>query len=166
MLRCINMVMVSSIVMFVLGYYFFVLSGDLPNEAHVQTHSGGAPSEPPVTPADRVSQHPHPHLPHLSRKIFFGVCVRPDLPGPHTYAHSHQTYSMLPLWQLAWEFGVRFRKRTTSIRLGSPVKSEHSGIFVNVTVQLDVIWWLEECLASDSISTFVSIVYTVGSVGQ
>lgn len=45
----------------------FALVGDLPNEAHVQTHGGGAPSEPPVAPEDRVPEHPHSHLPHLSR---------------------------------------------------------------------------------------------------
>lgn len=46
--------------------YFHVFAGDLPYEAHVQTHGGGAPSEPPVAPEDRVPQHPHTHLPHLS----------------------------------------------------------------------------------------------------
>lgn len=45
---------------------FHVFVGDLPYEAHVQTHSGGAPSEPPVAPEDRVPQHPHTHLPYLS----------------------------------------------------------------------------------------------------
>ena len=43
--------------------------GDLPYEAHVQTHGGGAPSEPPVASEDRVPQHPHTHLPHLSRSL-------------------------------------------------------------------------------------------------
>lgn len=43
-----------------------VFIGDLPNEAHVQTHGGGTPSESPVTTEDRVSQHPHPHLSHLN----------------------------------------------------------------------------------------------------
>jgi len=45
---------------------FHVFIGDLPYEAHVQTHSGGAPSESPVTPEDRVPHPPHSHLPHLS----------------------------------------------------------------------------------------------------
>lgn len=40
--------------------------GDLPYEAHVQTHGGGAPRHPPVTSEERVPHHPHPHLPHLS----------------------------------------------------------------------------------------------------
>lgn len=41
-------------------------TGDLPYEAHVQTHSRGAPSEPPIATEDRVPQHPHSDLPHLS----------------------------------------------------------------------------------------------------
>lgn len=45
---------------------FHVFVGDLPYEAHVQTHGGGAPSDPPVASEDRVPQHPHTHLPHLS----------------------------------------------------------------------------------------------------
>lgn len=45
---------------------FSFFAGDLPYEAHVQTHGGGAPSEPPVASEDRVPKHPHPHLPNLS----------------------------------------------------------------------------------------------------
>lgn len=45
---------------------FHGLVGDLPYEAHVQTHRSGAPSDPPVASEDRVPHHPHPHIPHLS----------------------------------------------------------------------------------------------------
>lgn len=40
--------------------------GDLPDEAHVQTHSGGTPGEPSLTPEDRVPRHPGANLSDLS----------------------------------------------------------------------------------------------------
>lgn len=40
--------------------------GDLPNEAHVQTYSGGTPGEPSLTPEDRVPRHPGANLSDLS----------------------------------------------------------------------------------------------------
>lgn len=42
-------------------------TGDLPDEAHVQTHGGGAPGEPSLAPEDRVPRHPGANFPHLSR---------------------------------------------------------------------------------------------------
>lgn len=50
--------------------YIFLFSclfiGDLPYEAHVQTHSGGASGQPPLSPENRISQYPHTCLSHLS----------------------------------------------------------------------------------------------------
>nr|XP_012620798.1 zinc finger protein 362 isoform X2 [Microcebus murinus]XP_012620799.1 zinc finger protein 362 isoform X2 [Microcebus murinus] len=40
--------------------------GDLPDEAHVQTHGGGAPGEPSLAPEDGVPRHPGANLSHLS----------------------------------------------------------------------------------------------------
>lgn len=40
--------------------------GDLSDEAHVQTHSSGAPGDSAFAAPERVSQHPHPHLAHLN----------------------------------------------------------------------------------------------------
>lgn len=44
---------------------FFFL-GNLPYEAHVQTHRGGASSQPPFPTENRISQHPHTHFTYLS----------------------------------------------------------------------------------------------------
>lgn len=50
----------------VLSRPFCVFAGDLPYEAHVQTHGGGTPGEPSLSTEDGVSQYPHTDLPHLS----------------------------------------------------------------------------------------------------
>jgi hypothetical protein len=51
----------------VTGFCISPLStGDLPDEAYVQTHGGGAPGEPSLTPEDGVSWHPRANLSHLS----------------------------------------------------------------------------------------------------
>lgn len=45
----------------------FSFPGDVPYEAHVKTHNGGACGVPSLPSAqDRVSHHPYTHLPHLS----------------------------------------------------------------------------------------------------
>lgn len=44
----------------------FCFSGDLPYEAHVQTHRGGASRQPPFPTENRISQHPHTHFTYLS----------------------------------------------------------------------------------------------------
>ncbi len=77
--------------------YFRVFVGDLPYEAHVQTYGGGTPSEPPVASEDRVPQHPHTHLPHLSspapwQQVGFRVYVRLELMRPCTHSHLHKAY--------------------------------------------------------------------------
>lgn len=85
-----------------------LVAGDLPNEAHVQTHGGGAPGEPPVASEDRVPQHPHTHLPHLSPSQQDGwsrwSMLRLELKGPvprpphPTPGHLHKAY--ISIWQL------------------------------------------------------------------
>lgn len=93
---------------------FPVLVGDLSYEAHVQTHGGGAPGESPVAPEDRVPQHPHTHLPHLSSasvqhqdsESAFGWSLWGPAP---TAIYIRLT---LALWQLTWAFTVRFCKQT------------------------------------------------------
>lgn len=50
------------------SYYktVFCFSGNLPYEAHVQTHRGGASRQPPFPTENRISQHPHTHFTYLS----------------------------------------------------------------------------------------------------
>lgn len=39
---------------------------DVPNETHVEAHSGGASGQSTVTTESRISQRSSPHFPHLS----------------------------------------------------------------------------------------------------
>lgn len=47
--------------------------GDLPYEAHVQTHSGGASGQPPLSTENRISQYPHTCISHLSFALLFSL---------------------------------------------------------------------------------------------
>lgn len=55
----------------VFSLFLVLFSGDLPYEAHVQTHSGGASGYPPLSPENRISQYPHTRLSHLSFALLF-----------------------------------------------------------------------------------------------
>lgn len=54
-------------------------AGDVPDEAHVQTHRGGAPRQPALSSKDRIPRHPCADLAHLS-----GLRPAPLLPGGGT----------------------------------------------------------------------------------
>ncbi len=94
---------------FVSLVYSHVFVGDLPYEAHVQTHGGGAPGEPPVASEDRVPQYPHTHLPHLScpaaqQQVGFRV-QELELTRPCTHSHLHKAYISI----MTADISIRFK---------------------------------------------------------
>lgn len=106
-----------------------VFAGDLPYEAHVQTHSGGAPSEPSVASEDRVPQHPHPHLPHLSspaarQQVGFKVYLRLELMRPCTHSHLHKAYISI----MTADMSIQLTGCLHPSRHRPSVKNEHSVI--------------------------------------
>lgn len=147
-------------------------AGDLSHEAHVQTHGRGALSDPPVTSADRVPQHPHPHLPHLSPPTPHFNWLPGQIPSPAAGA-----CEVLPLEPPTYTRLTRaFSKLAASIHPDEgPSVEEKKKIraqrfffsfflflfFMNVTAQPDVV--RKDCVAKnvlrqDLISTLVSIV--------
>lgn len=87
----------------VLSRPFCVFAGDLPYEAHVQTHGSGAPSEPPVPPEDWIPQYPNTHLSHLSSALLYVVVfffyVRLTFRGPaHKSIDPRPTYASHDTW--------------------------------------------------------------------
>ena len=139
-------------------FAFSLFTGDIPYEAHVQTHRGGAPSEPSVTTEDRVPQHPHTHLPHLSSltqsshysqqhsRLEFISHVRLAFRGPaHTVIYIKPTLAY-DSWH---KHSVLITASKTSpsplsFHFDTSRQDEHS-VFMNVTMQLDIaqrIRWL------------------------
>lgn len=63
-------------------FFLCCFPGDLPYEAHVQTHTGGAFGDPSLSSAqDRVPRHPYTDCPHLSSSTLLNPPPR-DISSP------------------------------------------------------------------------------------